>query len=366
MEALDRVALVAVGRPGSNLALRLQPSLPGSEAFLPERFATAEREGVHPWDGSARTLVEGLFPLYRSLVIFGSVGMAVRLVGPLVGSKVTDPAVVVVDDAGRFAVSLLSGHLGGANALAERVAELLGAQAVVTTGSETLGTLAVDLLGRELGWRIEGTGDVTRVSAAMVNGDPVGLFQEAGEVDWRPSVIPLPNNLIRCESWEQLLGSGCRAALIITDRSLEGRQDGGFPKVIYRPRSLVVGIGCNRGTGIEEIARAVEAVMRKHGLALSSVRALATVDLKRDEEGLQAYAGRLGVPILYYSAAELASIRATPNPSPVVRRWVGTPSVCEAAALLAAGETSLLVPKEKTENVTVAVARKVAAAEVEA
>ncbi len=357
-------ALVAVSRPGSGLALRLQTALPDSEAFLPERFVETERDGVHPWTGPARALVERLFPHYRSLVIFGSVGMAVRLIAPLVRDKHRDPAVVVVDDAGRFAVSLLSGHLGGANALAETAAELLQAKAVVTTGSDALGTLAVDLLGREFGWTIEGADQVTRVSAAVVNGDPVGLFQDAGELNWWPAGNPLPDNLFRCESWEQLLASGCRAALVVSDRLLEDRQGLPFPMVTYRPRSLVVGVGCNRGTDVEEIAGAVETVLQRHGLAKGSVRALATVNLKRYEVGLQGYAERLGVPIHHYSAAELRSVDA-PHPSPIVQRWVGAPSICEAAALLASQATTLLVPKTKTTNVTVAVARKAFAAEEE-
>lgn len=362
MEVRDGTALIAVSRPGSRLALRLQASLPGSEAFLPERFVEAERDGVRPWRCPAKALVGHLFSQYRSLVIFGSAGMAVRLIAPLVNDKHTDPAVVVVDDAGRFAVSLLSGHLGGANALAETVAGLLGAEAVVTTGSETLGTPAVDLLGREFGWELESAEQVTRVSAAVVNGDPVGLFQDAGEPDWWPAGTPLPNNLIRCESWGRLLRSGCHAALIITDRLLEGRQVPPFPAVVYRPRSLVVGVGCNRGTSVEEIADAVETVLRGHGLAARSLFALATVELKRDEVGLRAYAERLRLPIHYYSAKELRSAVAIPSPSAVVERWVGTPSVCESAALLASGAASLLVPKAKTKNVTVAVARKAFAA----
>ncbi len=351
-------ALVAISRPGSKLALRLQASLPGSEAFVPERFVETERDGVVTWSNSAGTLLRRLFSQYRSLVIFGSVGMAVRLIAPLARGKQCDPAVVVVDDAGRFAVSLLSGHTGGANALAETVAGLLRARAVVTTGSETLGTLAVDLLGRQFGWEIEDAGQVTRVSAAVINGDPVGVLQEAGEPNWWPAGRPLPANLFRWDSWEQLAGSGCRAALVISDRLFSIREGWTFPAVIYRPRSLVVGVGCNRGTGIDEIAGAVETTLRKHRLAGRSVRALATVDLKRDDVGLRGYAERLGVPIRFYSPVELRSVDAPPNPSPVVQRWIGAPSVCEAAALLASRAASLLVPKVKTKNVTVAVARE--------
>ena len=353
----ERTALAAVSRPGSELALRLQPGLPGSEAFLPERFSPTERAGVNIWARPLKDLLRRLFAEYGRLVLFGSVGIWVRLVAPLARDKHGDPAVVVVDDAGRFAVSLLSGHLGGANDLARRVADLLGAEPVITAGSEALGTLAVDLLGRELGWRLEMAQNVTRVSAAVVNGETVGLLQEAGEPDWRPRGRPLPANWLRVSTLEELAASRCQAALIITDRTISGWEDALPPSVVYRPRSLVVGVGCNRDTSAEEIAAAVAQALEGQGLALASIRKLATVDLKRDEQGLQRFAAGLGVPVEYYSPQQLSSVAGTPNPSEAVMRCVGTTGVCEPAALLGSGASTLVVPKLKTPNVTVAVAR---------
>lgn len=350
-----KTALVAVSRRGSELALRLRSDLPEVNAFLPERFSPAGDAGVHAWQGVVRGLMPRLFAEYRSLVLFGSVGMAVRLLAPLLTDKHTDPAVVVVDDAGRFAVSLLSGHLGGANDLARRVAGLLGATPVITTASDLLGLPAVDLLGREIGWRLEGEENVTRVSAAVVNGEPVGLLQEAGEPDWWPAGEPLPSHLIPFTSREELAASSCAAALVITDRSVSGWEERWPPAVVYRPRSLVVGIGCHRGALADEIAQVVEAALESGGLARASVRAVATVDLKSEEEGLRQFAERLGVPLRCYAPEELS--RVAPNPSEVVRRHVGATGVCEPAALLASGARSLLVPKFKASGVTVAVAR---------
>lgn len=362
VEKRSGTALVAVSRPGSRLALRLLRLLPGASAFVPERFAGGEVEGVHPWRGPAGELVAKLFEEYGSIVVFGSVGLAVRLVAPLVRDKHTDPAVVVVDDAGSFAVSLLSGHVGGANALAETVAGLLEARAVVTTGSEVLGVPAVDLLGREFGWRIETEQEVTAVSAAVVNGDRVAVFQDAGEpVAWMQDGTA-PANLVRYDSWDELLASGCSAALVITDRLLPEESRPRVHAVIYRPRSLVIGVGCNRGTSHEEIAGAVSTVLATHRLSRSSVRELATVDLKKDEAGLLDYAGSVGLPIRFFSAEELGEVRDAPNPSPMVERWTGTTGVCEPAALLASEGGRLVVPKTKSGNVTVAVARVLFAA----
>ncbi|MCL4367579.1 MAG: cobalamin biosynthesis protein [Actinobacteria bacterium] len=351
------LAIVAVSLPGCRLALRLRQSLPESTLYLPERFSPWDEHGVHPWRGRMVELMAELFGEYGSIVVFGSVGMTVRLIAPMVADKHTDPAVVAIDDGGRFAVSLLSGHLGGGNALAERVAALLGAQPVVTTASDTLNTLAVDLLGRELGWRIENVEAVTRVSAAVVNGEEVGLLQEAGEPNWWPDGRPLPSNLPHFSTMDELVAGHCRAALIITDRVLSDTGRLSVPFVVYRARSLVVGIGCNRGTSAEEIEEAVKTAFERNGLALASLRKLATVDVKRDEVGLSECAEKFGVPVEYFPAEALDGVVGAPNPSVVVQEWIGTRGVCEPAALLASGMGALLVPKTKTRNVTVAVAR---------
>ena len=351
------VAVVAVSLPGCRLALRLREGLPESALYLPERFSPRDEPDVYPWSGRAAALMAELFGKYGSIVVFGSVGMTVRLIAPLVADKHIDPAVAVVDDTGRFAVSLLSGHLGGGNVLTERVAALLGAQPVVTTASDALNTLAVDLLGRELGWRIENVEEVTRVSAAVVNGEEVGLLQEAGEPNWWPGGRPLPSNVLRFSTLGELAARHCRAALLIVDRLLFDTDRPSVPFVLYRPRSLVVGIGCNRGTSADEIEVGVREAFERNDLALASLRKLATVDVKRDEVGLSECAERLGVPVEYFSAETLDGVAGAPNPSVVVQERIGTRGVCEPAAILASGMGRLLVPKTKTRNVTVAVAR---------
>ncbi|MCL5109344.1 MAG: cobalamin biosynthesis protein [Chloroflexi bacterium] len=352
-----QIAMLAVSRPGSELALRLQRQLPEATVFLPERYVPFSGADVKAWSGTASVLLPGMFARYDGLVIFGSVGMVVRLIAPLLVDKHTDPAVVVVDDAGRSAVSILSGHLGGANALARRVASLLGAQAVITTASEVLHTVAVDILGREFGWRIQSGAAVSRVSAALVNGERVGLWQDTGERGWWPEGRPLPPNLVCLAGLEQLPEARCQAILIITDRLLEQWAEGLPPSVIYRPRSLVVGLGCNRGATMEEIASAVHEGLAEAGLSRASIRKLATIDIKRDEAGLQAVARQWAVPIEYFSAEEMNGVSPMPNPSLTVRKWTGAQGVCEPAALLGSGAAALIVPKRKTANVTVAVAR---------
>ncbi|MCL4368671.1 MAG: cobalamin biosynthesis protein [Actinobacteria bacterium] len=340
---------MAVSRRGAELALRLRSGFPLAEVFLPERFAEAGSH-IHCWSPPLHDLIADLFDNHEGLVMFGSVGMTVRLMAPLMKDKHTDPAVVAVDDAGRFAVSVLSGHVGGANELASRVAATLGCQPVITTASDLLGTVAVDLLGRKFGWQMELEENVTRVSAALVNSERVALLQEAGEI----LASDLPENVVRVSSMEELRDFG--AALIITDRLLPA-QEGLPPVVLYRPRSLVVGVGCNRGTEAEEIVAAIRHAMEGHGLAMASIHSLASADIKANEPGLREAANTLDVPLEVFSSEELTEVDV-PTPSALVQRWVSTPTVCEAAALLGGRAESLIVPKQKTTNVTVAVARR--------
>lgn len=184
-----RVAVLAITRHGIALGGRIVAALPDACLLAPEKFA-AEAAAAAP--GASRTYagrtaaqVPALFAAFDGIVCVVSLGAVVRLIAPLLGDKTRDPAVVVVDEAGRFAIPVLSGHLGGANALSGRLAAALGATPVLTTASDALQTLAVDLLGREFGWTLEAENDtLLRACAAMVNEAPVACVQEAGRTDW--------------------------------------------------------------------------------------------------------------------------------------------------------------------------------------
>jgi cobalt-precorrin 5A hydrolase len=347
-----------------------------------------------PFDLPVRPVLRRLFNECQQLVLFMPVGAAVRLLAPYLQHKHNDPAVVCVDDAGRFAVSLLSGHLGGADRLAEEVGQVLGATPVVTSASHVTGTLAVDLLGYEFGWRMEAEPSaVTRASAAMVNGDPVGFFQEAGEPDWWPHHRPLPQNITVYTSLESLFQSPCVAALIVSDRQSpvasvpagHGAAPPAKTTVLYRPRSLVAGIGCRRGVGCDELEDLLTGAFSRHNLALASLGCIATADLKKNEPGIQELAEKFDVPMRCFTAAELnrvfdaqpptnppipplpkggeggfpqpGSKELRPTPSPVAHRLLGLWGVSEPAALLASGSDELLVPRVKTSRATIAVAR---------
>ena len=379
---MPRTAVIALSKHGAALAWRLATGL-GVEAklFLDRRFTPQSGDELEPapeiFDLPLRPLLRRAWGEYEALVLFLPVGAAVRLAAPLLNDKRSDPALVCVDDGGRYAVSVLSGHLGGADRLAERVAAILGAEAVVTSGSHATGTLAVDLLGAEFGWTIEAdSAAITRASAAVVNREPVGVYQSAGETDWWPEGRELPPNITVHPSLDSLRRSASAAALIISDES-----DPYFPQgttlaatlpaahiVLYRPRTLIAGMGCRRGVPAAELEQLLTDTFHAYNLSLSSLSCVASATLKQDEPGLLSLSEKYGVPFLCYESEELnalfgdgenggAGCRAL-NPSANARRLVGVWGVAEPAALLASGASRLLVAKQTAERATVAVARK--------
>ena len=350
-------AIVAISRRGAAIGERVRDALGDGAALYVERRFASDANGAIAFDLPVRPLVGQLFGECENLVLMMPVGAAVRLLSARIGDKHTDAAVVCVDDGGRFAVSLLSGHAGGADVLADQVASAIGATAVVTSASHALGTLAVDLLGRGFGWHIEASSAmITRASAAVVNGEPVGVYQDAGERGWWDSDKPLPSNLNICESVEEL--AQYPNVLLISDRTDVSDRVAAFQPqtlVMYRPSSLVVGVGSRRGVSIEELELLLHRTFAAFDLSTHSIKCIATAELKRDEAAIGLLAERLGVPVRYFGADEL---NAMPGPSGASesQRLLGIVGVAEPAALLASGG-KIVVRKVRSAAATLAVAK---------
>ncbi len=243
----SRVAVVSITRHGIALAGRVVAALPGARLFAPEKFRS-EAEAAAPgaaacFTGKTGDQIPGLFAAFDGIVAIVSLGAVVRLIAPHLRNKESDPGVVVLDEGGRWAIPVLSGHLGGANALAGVLSAALGAQPVLTTASDARETLAVDLLGRELGWAFEASHDeIVRASAAMVNDEPVALVQEAGSRDWWTRHAngrsgPLPANLTLASRLEDIDPDAYGAVLWVSRRELPAALAGRLAgkRVIYRP-----------------------------------------------------------------------------------------------------------------------------------
>ena len=284
------------------------------------------------------------FDRHGAHVFFAAVGIGVRMISPHIIHKTRDPAVVCVDDGGHFAVSILSGHLGGGNALAHRVAHILGAVPVITTATDANQRPAVDLAAQAAGCTIENPAMIKPVNMALLKGKPISLSDYFNWV--RPH---LPPKVLVPGVWPQVvvtdqLGQDLRTALIL------------------RPPSLFAGIGCNRGTPEAEIRELLISTLEREHLALGSLVGLASIDLKGDEQGLLDLGAHLDVPIDFYTKDELNRVQGVQNPSRTVEKCIGVHSVCEAAALMAArargNRADLIVTKTKTRNVTLAMARR--------
>ena len=238
---LPRTVLVAITKHGAAQAATLARQLPQASFCVAAKFSEAAQDLPNPvlaYDGPFKDQIGGLFAQFDQIVFFVSLGAVVRLIAPHLKSKDEDPGVLVVDDAGQFAIPVLSGHVGGANAMAETVAALLGATAVLTTASDVGKTIPVDILGRELGWQVEAPKlNITRVSAAVVNEEPVALVQEAGSPHWWTRPTPLPPNIHRHTRLEDVDLARYRAVLWITHRPVDDAlwQTLHERLVVYRP-----------------------------------------------------------------------------------------------------------------------------------
>ena len=269
-----------------------------------------------------------------------ALGATTRIIAPLLTSKRTDPGVVVVDHAGRFVVPLVGGHARGANEVARRLAEGLGATAVVTTATDSVGVPALDTLG----WKW--SGDVAAVSRCILDGDPVDVVRTS-----RWPLPPLPSSVAVLDPPTALRPEAV-ARVVVTDQIPVAGSD--LPTVVLAPPSLVVGMGCNRGTSRESLRRLLDSSLAGAGLSTASIAALVSVDTKADETGLIGLAAELGVPLITYPPTGLAA-QVVPNPSDAPLVAVGTPSVAEASVV--AHGAHLVVSKQRTPEATCAIGR---------
>ncbi|MFA7383897.1 MAG: cobalamin biosynthesis protein [Desulfurivibrionaceae bacterium] len=318
-----QIGILAITEGGKRLAADLAAKMV-SARLLPQEGGVAHTLATH-W----REL--------DGFVCIMAAGIVVRGIAPLLQGKESDPCVVVLDEKGHHAVSLLSGHLGGGNDLARQVAALSGGEAVITTASDTLGFAALDLWARAQDLLCEHKEGLTRASAKLVNSGSLRIYAEV-------AIASLPHGLVAVAGPEQ-------AELVVSSRIA----DYGMA-LVFRPRNLVVGVGCNRGVPIGELRQACEELFAEQGLSQMSIRNLASIDLKQDEEGLLAFAEERGWRLEFFSKEELNRVKNI-TVSEAALRAVGVVGVAEPAALLSAQSNDLLVGKKKWRNVTMAVAR---------
>ena len=332
-----RIEIAAFTLRGARLAGRLAEQLraQGDEARACSTARYAEPLGLVPLE-SASAWAERAFPASDALIFVGATGIAVRSIAPLLRSKLTDPAVLSVDEAGRFAVSLVSGHVGGANRLAHRIAALTGGQAVVSTATDINNRFSVDEWIARSGMALVNPHAVRAFAAALLDGETVGLSSEF------PVEGTLPEGVERALSGAVGLRVGVH------------RESPFGETVCAVPRIVTLGIGCRRGIAREAVEEAVALALERENLHPEALCGAASIDLKQNEAGLLAFCEAHGLPVRFHSAGELGAVPGEFTASERVLRATGVDNVCERAAALSGGR--LISRKFAHSGVTVALA----------
>lgn len=274
------------------------------------------------------------------LIFIGATGIAVRAIAPYLEHKSKDPAVLVIDETGRYCISLLSGHAGGGNAWCKKIASLLGAIPVITTATDCEGLFAVDEFARKNELQIFDWNLAKKVSVAILEGTQVGMFSDFS----LKGTVPKELDILQNKGTEEDLWINISC----------GTKQGGLQLV---PKVIVVGIGCKKNTTFDKIAKAFKECLTEEGIIEEAVCLLASIDLKKEETGILYFCEEKNIPFVTFSAEELKSVKGEFSRSDFVEKTTGVSNVCERSAVLASGG-SLLCKKKVYDGVTIALARK--------
>jgi cobalt-precorrin 5A hydrolase len=348
-----RIAVIAITRGGAVLGQKLCGTMAYLECYVSSRYAGQAGSRCNRFEpAELKELIASLWKKYDGFVMIMATGIVVRMIAPLLESKETDPAVVVMDDAGKFAISLLSGHLGGANELAERCAFSSGARAVITTATDVNDLPSFDMLAKEHGWVIDDISRVKVLNTMLLDNEEIAVVDHSGQTR---SWLHGRGKITFYKTFAEASKSAAHGFLFVTNRQLPP-QTSPERLLILRPTNLVLGIGCNRGTPADEIDEFVTQQLKRLFLSPKSICGIATVAAKRDEAGLIEFAERLGVPLTCFESDELRQVDFPSPPSQYALAAVGAAGVAEPAAILASKGGRLLLKKVKSANVTLAIA----------
>ena len=329
-------------RNGAKISLKLQKYL-DSCGFKTGIFTTRRYREVDPAlreiSPSLQEMCKEAFSRCRLLIFIGATGIAIRSIAPYIRSKTKDPAVLSIDEQGKFVVPLLSGHIGGANSLAAGIAAYIKAVPVITTATDVNDLFAVDEWAARHNMSIFNMDAAKTFASYLVDCKKVGVKSEF------PIRGPLPRGMVLAEEGPVGLAISLR-------KSVQPFVE----TVVLRPRILHLGIGCRRGTPKEKIEEIVIQELARLKVTLSVVKGIASIDVKKDEQGLLAFADECALPIRFYSAEELNSVEGEFTPSAFVAKTVGVDNVCERAAVLDSKNGTLLLRKTGRNGVTLAVA----------
>ncbi|MDO5037123.1 MAG: cobalt-precorrin 5A hydrolase [Tissierellia bacterium] len=326
------LSILAFSQRGLALAKKIQATYPG--AIYHKDLGTGIKSGDF----------KALWEASDQIIFIGATGIAVRYIAPHVQRKDRDPAVLVVDDGGRYVISLLSGHLGGANQAAQDLARTLEAQAIITTASDSRGFEAPDLFAKRLGYGIDNLRDLAQVTSLMLDKKPLAFYSEEGA---RPD-YPYFTSFDRIEDIE-----GVSGALLVTSST---KIDLDLPHALLRPKNLHLGLGAKKGADYALLRDLLEGVFKREGLALASIKDMASIDIKAQEEALVRLSQDLGIPFKTFSKEDLRVYERDCQRSDFVRKRVGVGSVSCTAALALGGKK--VIDKETGGGFTLSVTKE--------
>lgn len=336
-----KLSMICFSLTGLHTAERLKTGLEGQghQVLLAKKSKYLEdsvTESTVKWAGDRFSLDDGI-------LFVGACGIAVRSIAPYAASKKSDPAVLVIDECGNFVISLLSGHLGGANELALLSAQILGAQPVVTTATDLHSRFAVDVFAKKNGCDIQNMKAAKEVSAALLAGKEVGFYSE---FPWKGE---LPEGLVLCDARIGQPEIGIAVTIHKSCRPF-------LSTVQVIPRILTLGMGCRKNKEPEAIEKAADRCMEDADVFLQAVEQLASISLKKNEPGLLAYAEKNKIPFRTWDSEELMEVQGDFTPSSFVKKITGVENVCERSAVLGAADGTLIKRKSGGDGVTTALA----------
>jgi cobalt-precorrin 5A hydrolase len=337
-------AIITLTKGGMELGLKLLNEYEDSILYINKRF-NADNERVKKINNGIGELVTSIFDKYKCLVFIMATGIVVRAIAPHIQSKDKDPAVIVMDEKGKNVISLLSGHLGGANDITIDIAEKLNSNPVITTASDVNNTLAVDTLAVKLGCRFENLTDATKVTSHIVNGEKVGILSKYNHS------IKLPHNLTILKGIEDF--KGFKGIINITNEKKMTKFK--VDTVVLRPRNIIIGIGCRRDKPEEEIITAIIDALDRVNKSPLSIKHIATIDVKRSEKGIIDAANYYGVPLRIIDSEKVKGVEKSFETSNFVRNSIGVGAVAEPVAILSSDKGSLILKKTKYNGITIAI-----------
>lgn len=354
-----KIAVWSLTIQGARLASRITAEIADTDFYISSKLKpqiNTSNCSVLSFTVLSRTLAE-VFHQYKGHIFIMSTGIVIRIIAPLIRHKTKDPAVVVVDEKGLHAISLLSGHIGGANELTLKIAEITGADPVITTATDINKIPAIDLLACKKGLIIENPEAIKNVSMALLSGRKIILHDPYQYLTGTLSASNMIMNGVDYNLDDDTIGKNripVKTAGIFID---DIKADIPAHFLILRPVTLSIGMGCNRNTSRQELKNFLAEVLDLFDLSPRSVLNLASIDIKSDEKGLLELAADLDLPIKFYSKKKFEHVKEIKNPSLMVKKHIGVTSVCEAAAILSAENGKLIVPKQIKGNVTIAIVR---------